>query len=148
MAHARQTVRDAAVTDLTGLGETGSNVFSSRVSPLQASEMPGWYVMLRDENGSEEGALDSFEREGNLVIEGWAVGGDGLEDTLDTMAAEAEAAIYAADGAVRALLVNFGAPRTQIELPSGEDAAARIGKVRILFPVTYRTSVGDPTAII
>lgn len=145
--HVRKSIRDAAVTDLTGLATTGANVFTSRISPLDEDEMPGWYVMLRDENGDDGGAIGSFERTGDLVLEGWAFGGDGLEDKLDTMAAEAEAALYAADSELRGKLMNFGPPRTQLDLPTDE-AARRIGKVRILIPVTYRTAITDPTTIV
>ena len=146
--HARKAVRDAAVTDLTGLATTGGNVFTSRVSALEADEMPGWYVMLRDETASEDAAIGRFARNGDLVIEGWAAGGDGLEDKLDTMAAEAEAAIYAEDGALMTVLIDFGPPRTQVDMPGAEDGATRIGKIRILFPVTYRTAITDPTTIV
>jgi hypothetical protein len=146
--HVRKAIRTAAKTALTGLTTTGVNVFTSRVSKLTEGEMPGWYVMLRDERGDDDGRLSAFERSGQLVIEGWAAGGDGLEDKLDTMAAEAETAIYT-NAALMALLVNFGAPMTQIEMPQPDDEGAlRIGKIRILFPVTYRTAITDPTTIV
>lgn len=146
--HARRAVRDAAVTDLTGLATTGANVFASRLSPLEESETPGWYVMLRDEDASESGTIGTFERQGQLVIEGWAIGSDGLEDLLDTMAAEAEAALYAADGTMMALLHNFGAPRTQQDMPATGTAGQATGKIRLLIPVTYRTAIADPTTLI
>lgn len=146
--HARRSVRDAAIADLAGLATTGANVFASRLSPLEESEMPGWYVMLRDEDASEANAIGAFERNGQLVIEGWALGSDGLEDLLDTMAAEAEAALYAADGTMMALLHNFGAPRTQQDMPATGTSGQAIGKVRLLIPVTYRTAIADPTTLI
>lgn len=144
--HVRKSIRDAAVTDLTGLATTGANVFTSRLSSLDEGEMPGWYVMLRDESGDDD-AVGTYSRTGDLVLEGWAAGGDGLEDKLDTMAAEAEAALYAADSELRGKLMNFGPPRTQLDLPTDE-AARRIGKVRILIPVTYRTAITDPTTLV
>lgn len=147
--HARKQVRAAAKTTITGLTTTGANVFSSRVSKLTEAEMPGWYVMLRDERGDDDGRLNAFERNGQLVLEGWAAGGDTLEDKLDTMAAEAETAIYAAGSALMALIMNFGAPTTQVEMPQpGDDGELRIGIIRILIPVTYRTSITDPTTIL
>lgn len=144
--HIRQQVREAAVADLTGLATTGARVFTARVAPLAESEMPGLKVMLRDE-AAEFDAIGTFARNGRLVIEGWAQGGDGLEDKLDLIASEVEAAIYAADGALDALVMNFGAPITSIDLPESEQGAARrTGVVRMLFPVTYRTTITDPTA--
>lgn len=146
--HVRKSIRHAAVADLTGLATTGTNVFTSRVSPLDRGEIPGWYVMLRDEDASEEETIGRFARVGQLVLEGWAIGGDGLEDKLDRMAAEAEAALFDVDSTLMALLINFGPPRTQIDMPGAEESAERIGKVRILIPVTYRTAIADPTTII
>lgn len=146
--HARQQIREAAVTDLGGLVTTGSNVFTARVAPLSAAEMPGLKVMLRDET-AEWDATGTLARTGRLVIEGWAQGGDGLEDTLDTIAAEVEAAIYGAGGGALALLMNIGPPTTSIDLPEpAEGLARRTGVVRMLFPVVYRTAEDDPTDIV
>lgn len=145
--HVRQQVRDAAVTDLTGLTTTGANVFTSRVSPLGESEMPGMYVMLRDED-SDWDAMGTIARTGKLVVEAWAQGGDGLEDKLDTISAEVEAALYASGSALKAKLMNWGTPTTQIDIPQGDDGARRTGIVRILIPVVYRTAEAAPTAIV
>lgn len=146
--HARRQVREAAVADLTGLATTGSNVFTSRVSPLSESEMPGMYVMLRDERADIEGqALGKVARTGNLVIEAWAQGGEGLEDTLDGIAAEVETAIYGATPQLSGVLQNIGAPTTQVDLPASDDNSRRTGIIRILFPVVYRTALSDPTTI-
>lgn len=145
--HARQQVREAAVTDLTGLVTTGSNVFTARVAPLGEAQMPGLKVMLRDETADWD-ATGTLARTGRLVIEGWAQGGDGLEDTLDTIAAEVEAAIYGGTELL-ALLMNLGAPTTSIDLPeTAEGMARRTGVVRMMFPLIYRTAEGDATDIV
>jgi len=146
--HARQQVREAAVADLTGLPTTGAKVFTGRVSPLLESEMPGMYVMLRDERADLEGqALGMLARTGNLIIEAWAQGGDGLEDTLDRIGMEVETAIYGATPQLSGLLMNIGAPMTQIDLPASDDNSRRTGIIRILIPVVYRTALSDPTII-
>lgn len=142
--HIRKQIRDAAVTDLTGLATTGAHVFTGRFGPLAASELPGWLVRLHEEQG-DFGAIGKIERNGNLLLEGVAQGSD-VEDVLDTMAAEAEAALYAANGTMRALLMNIGAPITAIELPEpGEGAVSATGRIRMLIPLTYRTAEGVPT---
>lgn len=143
--HVRKAIRAAAVSDLTGLATTGANVFTSRLSPLEAVEMPGWYVMLRDETADED-TLSTYARTGRLVIEGWALANDDIEDLLDRMAAEAEAAIYDPAGTLLPLLQNYGPPTTQLETPQPDVGVGEgIGKVRIMFPVTYRTAIADPT---
>lgn len=142
--HIRKQIRDAAVTDLTGLATTGAHVFTGRFGPLAASELPGWVVRLHEEQG-EFGAIGKIERNGNLLLEGVAQGSD-VEDVLDAMAAEAEAALYAANGTMRALLMNIGAPITAIELPEpAEGAVSATGRIRMLIPLTYRTAEGVPT---
>ena len=78
--------------------------------------------------------------------EGRAQGGDGLEDLLDQIAAEVETQIYTAGEALDLLLMDIGAPTTEIDLPEPpEGVAARTGVIRMLFPVTYRSLVSDPT---
>jgi len=44
MAHVRQSIRDNAVTAVTGLSTTGSNVFHSRVYPLGTNKLPALCV--------------------------------------------------------------------------------------------------------
>lgn len=142
--HIRKQVRDAVVAALTGLDTTGANVFTARVAPLEAGELPGWLVRLRDEAGDWD-AVGTIARAGQLVIEGRAQGGDGLEDTLDRMALEAETAIYGDSGALAALLMNIGPPTTAIDLPEDEEGhGRRLGVIRILIPVTYRSAEADP----
>jgi hypothetical protein len=47
--HVRQQILAAIKTAITGLGLTGSNVFLSRVSPLQVSELPALIVRAGDD---------------------------------------------------------------------------------------------------
>ena len=44
MAHVRQSIRDNAMTAVTGLSTTGSNVFRSRVYPLGTNKLPAHCV--------------------------------------------------------------------------------------------------------
>lgn len=144
--HIRKQVRTAAKSDLAGLTTTGARVFAGRLSPIGEGEMPCLNLFVLDEN-SDWDALGTIARTGDLVVEGRAQGEDGLLDTLDDIAAEVETAIYGETPALAGLLQNIGTPRTQIEiLDSAQGARRRTGIVRILFPVTYRTPQGDPTA--
>ena len=45
MAHVRQSIRDNVVTATTGLSTTGSNVFRTRVYPLESGTFPGYAVV-------------------------------------------------------------------------------------------------------
>jgi hypothetical protein len=147
MSHVRQQIRDAAIADLTGLTTTGVQVFSARIAPLTAGELPGLNVLVRDESADWD-AMGKIARTGRLIVEGWAQGGDGLLDKLDTIAAEVETAIYDETKSMNLLLQNIGPPTTQIELPEPEEGAARrTGVVRIMFPLTYRTDLGAPETL-
>jgi len=151
MPHARQLVRAAAESDLTGLATTGGSVFVNRLSPFKAEEVPALNIQLLDESSGWD-SIGTVARTGRLIVEGWlAREEDELLDDLDTVAAEIEAAVYAGAGAgaLSALLMNIDTPTTQIDLPDGPDRGAkRLGVVRMLFPVTYRTRQGDPTTIV
>jgi hypothetical protein len=49
MAHVRKQIRDAVITSVTGLTTTGSNVFRSRIYPLEQTKLPGLCVFTRSE---------------------------------------------------------------------------------------------------
>ena len=49
MAHIRKSIRDNAVTAVTGLSTTGSNVFRSRVYPLGTNKLPALCVYTNGE---------------------------------------------------------------------------------------------------
>lgn len=146
--HIRTQVRAAAVSDLTGLATTGANVFTDRVAPLTSAEMPGLLVMLRAETSQFDTMSPgpTMARDGRLVVEGRAQGGDGLEALLDQIAVEVETQIYTRGEALDLLLMDIGTPTTEISIPeTAEGVAVRTGVIRMLFPVTYRTAVADPT---
>lgn len=150
MPHVRQLVREAAVSDLTGLATSGANVFTGRVAKLTTAEMPGLKITLWDEAGDLTGqAIGKMLRRGRLVVEGWMQGGDDIEDALDDWAAEIEATIYGATPALDAVLMNIDGPTTSIDLPEPEEGVGkRFGRLRMLFPVEYRTAIADPTTIV
>ena len=50
MAHYRQQIRERVATTLTGLTTTGSNVFQSRVYPIENTELPCLLIYTREES--------------------------------------------------------------------------------------------------
>ena len=61
MAHIRQSIRDNAVTAVTGLSITGSNVFRSRGYPLGTNKLPALCVYT-DSEVVEYNRLDRVSR--------------------------------------------------------------------------------------
>lgn len=94
MTHKRQQIREQAVTLLTGLATTGARVFASRVYPIQRAELPGLLVYAKNEPSQRASMGGSLMRDLTLVVEAVARGAD-LDDTLDTICKEVEAAMTA-----------------------------------------------------
>lgn len=146
MPHIRQQVRAAAVTEFAGLPTTGARVFSGRIVPIGKDDMPCLNILLLDEDADWD-TIPNFARKGRLIVEGRIQAKpDELLDALDQIAAEVETRAYAPDTTFDGLLQNIDAPTTQIDLPEPTEGNARpTGVIRILFPVTYRTTYTDPT---
>lgn len=146
MSHIRKKVRDAAKADFAGLPTTGEKVFSGRIAPIGKDDMPCLNILLLDET-SDWDSVPHIARQGRLIVEGrLQASPDDLLDKLDQLAAEVEARAYAPETTFNGLLQNIGTPTTQIDLPEPKEGNARsTGVIRILFPVTYRTSYTDPT---
>jgi len=148
MVHFRKSIRDKAASLLTGLTTTGANVFSGRVAPLAETELPGLVVVPGAESadfGPEIGGA-SVERNLQLIVIAEAIGNDGLFDTLDTIAGEVETALFAPlTDSLDGLAMVVGPPETQMTVSDREGSSERIGTMRMVFPVRYRTSMIDPT---
>jgi|TARA_R100000482_G_scaffold50728_3_gene18030 hypothetical protein len=97
MAHARQAIREQVGTTLTGLSTTGSNVFQSRVYPLQDSNLPALLIYTKEETSEAivMGSNRVIERELTLAVEAYVKTNTNSDDTIDTIAEEIETAIGA-----------------------------------------------------
>lgn len=132
MAHARQTIREAAATLLTGLTSTGSRVFQSRMVPQ--TTLPCLLVTTNDEEISPGTIGDLIDRSLELVITGVAKA-SGADDTLDTIAAEVETAM--ATFTYRNVL-------TAINVDFDETLEKPAGRIALTFRVNYFTAAGSP----
>lgn len=94
MAHIRKLIRDNIETTLTGLTTTGSNVFASRVYPIQTARMPGLCIYTSSETIEAQtikpprGLIRSLEVSVEAYVESATA-----DDVLDGIAAEVEAAM-------------------------------------------------------
>ena len=73
MAPYRQQIRERVATTLTGLTTTGSNVFQSRVYPIENTKLPCLLIYTKEES-SEPLAMNpprSIEKILQLVIEAY-----------------------------------------------------------------------------
>ena len=145
MAHVRQQIRGSVGGTVTGLTTTGSNVFVSRKRPLGKGQLPCWLVyMAPDAEGGEEseiitmGNSRTLDRIARVVLEGVAEeagNADDLDDTLDTMAAEAEAVLGGND--LGGLVKDVELQRSEVAFDGDGDKAR--GVVRLIWAYRYAT---------
>ena len=133
MAHARQTIREAAATLLTGLTTTGSRVFQSRMVPQES--LPCLLITTNDEEITPGTISGMAERHLDLAVTGYAKQSSTVDDTLDTIAAEVETAMstFTYRNELKSIAVDFD---EHLEKP--------VGMIRLSFLVTYLTATGTP----
>lgn len=148
MPHARETVRDAFVTALTGLTTTGARVYPSRVYPSGDIHLPGLSIYTQEESLDEDTEVMGTKQFRNLevVVEARVKLASGADDQLDDIAAEVEAALFA-DETLGVGVKDLDYGGTTIEL-EGEDTSKVVGVATMTFVAFYRIDVTDPTSII
>jgi hypothetical protein len=145
MPHVRKSIRDNIKTTLTGLSTTGSNVFASRVYPIQSGKMPGLCIYTSSESieavtiKPPRGLHRSLEVAVEAYIESAAP-----DDVLDTIAAEIEAAM--------ATDITRGGYAKDTKLTSFEaDFAGDVQKPlvvgRFIFQIMYSTTENNATSV-
>ena len=89
MAHLRQSIRERIAADVTGLSTCGSNVFQSRVYPIEDGSLPCLLVYSTSEESevTEMASPRPMTRILNVVVQG-VVGATTPDDTLDTISKE------------------------------------------------------------
>ena len=141
MAHYRQQIRERVATTLTGLATTGSNVFQSRVYPIEENKLPCLLIYTKDET-SEPLAMSpprSIEKVLNLVVEAYVKTNDNFDDTIDTICKEVEEALYT-DRLINNLAKDSFLTNTEINFNSDGDNP--VGIVVMTFEIAYHHTEG------
>lgn len=147
MSHVRKQIRDYFAVSLNNLTTTGSNVFASRVYPLQSESLPAVLVYTTNED-SDEVAFSKQRVQNRIVdvmVEGYVKAITNFDDTLDQIAREVEEALFD-DPTCGGLSQNMILSSTETEY-SG-DGEAPVGTIRMTFQVNYRTVTGTPDSAI
>ena len=146
MAHLRQSIRERIATVVTGLTTTGSNVFQSRVYPIEDSKLPCLlvYTTSEDSEVTEMASPRPMTRSLNVIVQG-VVGATTPDDTLDLISKEVEVAL-AGDVTVNSLANNSFLSSTEIEFNA--DGAKPIGTVILNYIVEYRNLDNNPESAI
>lgn len=145
MAHARQQIREAIVTAVTGLTTTGANVFDSRVYPYDDTSLPCVAVYARQEGPSDEYEGRKSERDLLIVVEARTKKTASMEDEIDTICAEVEA-VLGADRTLGGVLLNLEIEETSIDLT--DDADQPTGLAEMTWRASYRVDPSDAETIL
>ena len=148
MPHARTQIRDAAVSALTGLTTTGARVYGTRLYPYGPAHLPGLAIYANSEERDEEGDVmgDPSFRRLTLVVEGRVIANSAVDDTLDAISSEVEAALEASSN-LGGLVKYLAWESTELEL-SAEDSEQVVGRVAMQFNVLYRAASANPDVMI
>ena len=141
MAHVRQSIRDHVVTTVTSLSTTGSNVFRTRVYPLETGNLPGLCVYTTSEDSEVDTMTGtrSLERNLDVVIEAFVRAASNSDTTLDTICAEIEAAMQT-DITRGSKAKDTILARTEFEFTEGDRP---IGMARLTYSIIYRTAINN-----
>lgn len=144
--HVRQQIRESLAGLLTGLTTTGSNVYQSRLKPLQANELPALLIATDSEKIEPQGmgVNPMLERQLNISVKVIAKAMSNLDDTLDACIKEVEQAVNASvaantlNGLVKETLL------TDIEIDMNADSDMPTGQATLLFIASYYTQAATP----
>ena len=142
MAHVRKQIRDAIVTAVTGLTTTGSNVFRSRIYPLEQSKMPGLCVFTRSEAVEFDTMTlaRSVSRVLEVQVEAYVNATADYDNTLDQIAVEVEEAL-AANVTLSGLSKDVQVTSFEVDFSGDGERPVAIG--RFTVTVEYRTVEND-----
>ena len=141
--HIRQQIREKFCTTLTGLTTTGSNVFESRVYPLENASLPALIIYTKSETSEPIviGTQRLMSRDLLVVVECYAKATSNFDDTIDTISKEVEAAI-AADRTLDGLAKDTYLESTEIEFNA--EGEKPLGYVSLTFLTNYYVKENAP----
>tara|TARA_Y100001937_G_scaffold100419_2_gene137461 strand:+ start:8573 stop:9013 length:441 start_codon:yes stop_codon:yes gene_type:complete len=141
MTHARQTIREKIVTNVTGLGLTGSNVFDTKLYNLTQASLPALCVYAEAESSEMSNITsNTLDRSLDVMVEAYCEQNDQIEDTLDTICEQIEEAI-GADPTLTSSCASIVLTNTEIDFTSlGEKP---VGIARLSYTVNYLTKFTD-----
>ena len=141
--HVRQQIREKVGTTLTGLTTTGSNIYESRVYPLEAGNLPASVVYTKNEESEPIviGTNRLSSRNLSLIVEIYAKTTTNFDDTIDTISKEVEVAI-ATDTTLDGLTKDIYLESTEIEY-NGEGEQP-VGYATLTFLTNYYVQEQNP----
>ena len=143
--HLRRQIRERAATTLTGLTTTGSNVFQSRVYPMESAGLPGLCIYTTEETVEMQsmGGTRHVSRDLTLIVEGYATDSANVDDTLDQIGKEIEIAM---SGDITLNDLAQDSYLSGVEITLSGDGKTGIGKIAHSYTVVYQNAENAPDA--
>ena len=143
--HLRRQIRERAATTLTGLTTTGSNVFQSRVYPMESAGLPGLCIYTTEETVEMQsmGGTRHVSRDLTLIVEGYATDSANVDDTLDQIGKEIEIAM---SGDITLNDLAQDSYLSSVEITLSGDGSTGIGKITHSYTVVYQNAENAPDA--
>ena len=143
--HLRRQIRERAATTLTGLTTTGSNVFQSRVYPMESAGLPGLCIYTTEETVEMQsmGGTRHVSRDLTLIVEGYATASANVDDTLDQIGKEVEVAM---SGDITLNDLAQDSYLSSVEITLSGDGSTGIGKITHSYTVVYQNAENAPDA--
>ena len=143
--HLRRQIRERAATTLTGLTTTGSNVFQSRVYPMESAGLPGLCIYTTEETVEMQsmGGTRHVSRDLTLIVEGYATDSANVDDTLDQIGKEVEIAM---SGDITLNDLAQDSYLSSVEITLSGDGSTGIGKITHSYIVVYQNAENAPDA--
>ena len=143
--HLRRQIRERAATTLTGLTTTGSNVFQSRVYPMESAGLPGLCIYTTEETVEMQsmGGTRNVSRDLTLIVEGYATDSANVDDTLDQIGKEIEIAM---SGDITLNDLAQDSYLSSVEITLSGDGSTGIGKITHSYTVVYQNAENAPDA--
>lgn len=145
MTHVREQIRNQAVTALTGLPNTGNNVFESQVYPLGEDQLPGLCVYTVSQESELSslgmGSAPSMEHRLQLAIAAYVKDTSNYDSQIDSIMASVETALVSdstLDG-----LTKFIYP-TNLEINMTGEGDRPVIVATQTFEIIYRATLGVP----
>ena len=144
--HLHTQIRNAAKTALTGLPSTGAHVYTNRLHPLGAADLPGLRIYIGEE-ASEDLTVDApvaQRRQPVLIVECCAKETGEVFDVLDQISLEVEAALAGGITVAHRLLLS-----TYDGMQHDEEIADKpAGVKRLRFSIPYTAAANAPDVLI
>ena len=143
--HLRRQIRERAATTLTGLTTTGSNVFQSRVYPMESAGLPGLCIYTTEETVEMQsmGGTRHVSRDLTLIVEGYATDSANVDDTLDQIGKEIEVAM---SGDITLNDLAQDSYLSSVEITLSGDGSTGVGKITHSYTVVYQNAENAPDA--